>query len=120
MRKLTLFSTLVSLWIFGIRVSQDADGVPTPTVVNADWMRQQGELVGSASIPFFDRHCFQDVPGFTSIKPATWSPELLNASKTKSAGVDVAWHHWSSNHYQSNGQSAITSALSMSIDSRES
>ena len=75
-----------------------------------------------ASILFFDRHSFQGIPDFTSMNPATWPPELLNTSKTKSAGVDVAWRHWSSNHYQQspNGQSASASALSVSIDSRES
>jgi hypothetical protein len=212
MRKLTLFSTLLSLWIFGTRVSQGADGVSTSTAVHAGWLRQQAGLVkervvasdlegaatrvvnavvriettlstveelmtevartiidhdddflrlveivvrkypalaasialgaargaphianaigssaGYGMASFWDRIrsasilFFQGIPRFTPINPATWSPELLISSKAKSAGVDIAWHHWSSNCYQQspNDQSARPSAMSVSLDSRE-
>ena len=45
MRKLTLFSTLLCLWISGACVSQGADSVTAPTVVHADWTRHQVTLV---------------------------------------------------------------------------
>jgi hypothetical protein len=191
MRRLTLFSTLLSVWIFGTCLSEGADAISAPTSSNADWMRQQAGLVKelveandlhgaialvvnavaaieatssaaeglgvakalfdhddellplvptvagnypaptpsiarsaargashiahaiafaagyskprlwdhiqSASIFFFNRHRFHGIPGVTSINPATWWPQLLNISKAKLAGVDVAWHHRSSN-----------------------